>query len=172
LQLKQMYIGLLLISWMLALACGGYKFKGGGEPPGGIKSINIVTLRNNTPEVGVENTFTSDLVNQFITNSDVIVSSRASADAVMEGAIVAIRSGSIARKGPQTSLESRVYMTVDLKLTAKDGTVLWFSKGISEKEEYDVVDDKTKTESNKSKAIKSLSKKLAERVYNRLTDDF
>jgi len=171
LRLKQIYIGLLIISCFVASACG-FKFKGGGEPPGGIKSINIVTLQNRTAEVGVENTFTSNLVNEFITNSNVIVSSRASADAVMEGAIVAIRSGSIARKGPQTSVESRVYMTVDLKLTAKDGTVLWFSKGISEKEEYDVDDDKTKTESNKRKAIKNLSKKLAERVYNRLTDDF
>ena len=170
-QFKKNYIGLLLISCFLASACG-YKFTGGGEPPGGIKSINIVTFQNRTSEVGVENTFTSDLVNEFITNSNVMVTSRAAADAVMEGAIVAIRSDTIARKGPQTSLESRVYMTVNLKLTAKDGTVLWFSRGISEKEEYDVDDDKTTTESNKRKAIKSLSNKLAERVYNRLTDDF
>ncbi len=170
-QLKKIHIGLLLISCFLASACG-YKFKGGGEPPGGIKSINIVTFQNRTSEVGIENSFTSALVDQFITNSDVMVSSRAAADAVMEGSIVAIRSGSIARKGPQTSLESRVYMTVDLKLTAKDGKVLWFSKGISEKEEYDIDDDKTTTEWNKRTAIKNLSKKLAERVYNRLTDDF
>ncbi len=170
-QFKKINIGLLLIGCILASACG-YKFKGGGEPPGGIKSINIVTFQNRTSEVGVENTFTSQLVNQFITNSNVMVTRQASADAVIEGSIVAIRSGTIARKGPQTSLESRVYMTVDLKLTAKDGKILWFSKGISEKEEYDVDDDKAKTESNKRKAIKSLSEKLAERVYNRLTDDF
>ncbi len=170
-QLNKIYIGLLLISCFLASACG-YKFTGGGEPPGGIKSINIVTFQNRTSEVGIENSFTSALVDQFITNSDVMVTSRAAADAVMEGSIVAIRSGSIARKGPQTSLESRVYMTVDLKLTAKDGKVLWFSRGISEKEEYDVDDDKAQTESNKRAAIKSLSEKLAERVYNRLTDDF
>jgi len=170
-QLKKINLGLLLISCILASACG-YKFSGGGEPPGGIKSINIVTFQNRTSEVGVENTFTSELVDQFITNSDVMVTRQASADAVMEGSIVAIRSGTIARKGPQTSLESRVYMTVDLKLTARDGKVLWFSKGISEKEEYDVDDDKTQTESNKRKAIKRLSTKLAERVYNRLTDDF
>ncbi len=170
-QFKKIHIGLLLIICFLASACG-YKFSGGGEPPGGIKSINIVTFKNRTSEVGVENTFTSELVNQFITNSDVMVTSRAAADAVMEGSIVAIRSDTISRKGPQTSLESRVYMTVDLKLTAKDGKVLWFSKGIAEKEEYGVADDKTTTESNKSAAIKELSKKLAERVYNRLTDDF
>ncbi|MDM8541100.1 LPS assembly lipoprotein LptE [Desulfococcaceae bacterium HSG9] len=170
-QLKKINIGLLLSICILASACG-YKFSGGGEPPGGIKSINIVTFQNRTSEVGVENTFTSELVDQFITNSDVMVTRQTSADAVMEGSIVAIRSGTIARKGPQSSLESRVYMTVDLKLTAKNGKVLWFSKGISEKEEYDVDDDKAQTESNKSAAIKRLSKKLAERVYNRLTDDF
>lgn len=170
-QIKQIYIGLLLISCVLASACG-FKFKGGGELPGAIKSINIVTLQNNTSEVGVENIFTSDLVNEFITSSNVMVSSQAAADAVMEGTIVAIRSGTIARKGPQTSVERRIYMTVNLKLTAKDGKVLWFSKGISEKEEYDVDDDNTTTETNRRKAIKRLSIKLAERVYNRLTDDF
>lgn len=170
-KLKPISIGLVLICALCVAACG-FKFRGGGELPGGIKSINVVTLKNNTAEVGLENTFTSDLVNEFITNSNVMISSRAAADAVMEGAITAIRSGSISRKGPQTSLESRIYMTVDLKLTAKDGTVLWYSRGISEKEEYDVGADTTETESNRRKALKKLSVKLAERVYNRLTDDF
>jgi hypothetical protein len=50
--------------------------------------------------------------------------------------------------------------------------VIWVRKGMTDNETYDVDDDKLVTEQNKKEAISTLSKRLAESVYNRLTEDF
>ena len=70
------------------------------------------------------------------------------------------------------SRERRVTVTVDLKLTNPEGRLIWSAIGVSANEAYDVMSDKLATEQNRRNAISVLSKRLAERVYSRLTDDF
>jgi hypothetical protein len=52
------------------------------------------------------------------------------------------------------------------------GKIIWALKGINANETYKVNADKTLTDQNKEAAIQILSKRLAEKIYNRLTDDF
>jgi hypothetical protein len=59
-----------------------------------------------------------------------------------------------------------------LKLTGPDGRVIWSARGVSANEAYDVMSDKLATEQNRRDAISVLSKRLAEKVYNRITADF
>lgn len=150
-------------------ACS-YKFAGGGALPGGIGSVSMSILKNRTSEIGVENIITNDLIYEFSRNKK--VRSQNDADAILSGIVKSVRIGTISRKGQNESLERRVEVAVDLELTNRDGNIIWFVKGISEDEAYTVASDKLKTEQNKREAISVLSKRLAERIYNRLTDDF
>jgi hypothetical protein len=57
-------------------------------------------------------------------------------------------------------------------LTRSDGRVIRSIPGISDYEAYNVAADKQATEMNKRRAIETLSKRLAEKIHNRLTEDF
>ncbi|MBW2568167.1 MAG: hypothetical protein JRD93_01845 [Deltaproteobacteria bacterium] len=159
------------ILWFLAFfsACG-YKFTGGGSLPHGIKTVYIVMLENHTSETGAENIFTNDLIYEFTKNN--AVASKDQADAYLSGVIKSMSIETISHAGTQTSLERRVKMAVDLKLTDTNGKVIWIGKDVSEDKEYDVISDKLATEQNRRDAISALSKRLAEKVHNRLTEDF
>ena len=150
-------------------ACG-YRFTGGGSLPAGVKSIYIAMLENRTSETGAENIFTNDLIYEFTKNS--AVASKDRADAYLSGTIKSMNIETISHRGTHTSLERRVKIALDLKLTDTDGKVIWVAKDISENEEYDVMSDKLATEQKRRDAISALSKRLAEKVYNRLTEDF
>ncbi len=150
-------------------ACG-YRFTGGGSLPAGVKSIYIAMLENRTSETGAENIFTNDLIYEFTKNSE--VASKDRADAYLSGTIKSMSIETISHRGTHTSLERRVKIALDLKLTDTDGKVIWVAKDISENEEYDIMSDKLATEQNRRDAISALSKRLAETVYNRLTEDF
>ena len=162
---------LFAILWFLAfLSACGYRFAGGGTLPSGIKSVCVTILENRTSEIGVENTFTSDLIYEFTRNGK--IASIDKADALLSGVIRSMSIETISRSGAHTSLERRVKFTLDLKLTDKDGRIIWSAKGVSGNEAYDVESDKLKTEQNRRSAISTLSTRLAEKVYNSLTEDF
>jgi hypothetical protein len=63
-------------------------------------------------------------------------------------------------------------VVVDVQLTGPDGKTLWASNGISASEEYAVASDNMVTEQNKKSAVSRLSKRLAQRIYYQMTDDF
>lgn len=155
---------------LLSLSACGYKFAGGGSLPQGIKTVYIAMLENRTPETGAENIFTNDLIYEFTKNN--AVASKDQADAYLSGIIKTMSIETISHRGTQTSLERRVKIALDLKLTDTDGKVIWIAKDISENEEYDVMSDKLETEQKRRDAISDLSKRLAEKIYNRLTEDF
>ena len=63
-------------------------------------------------------------------------------------------------------------LSLNLKLTKVGGEIIWVGSGIRDNEVYPVADDKLATEQNEREAIVVLSNRLAERIYNRLTDNF
>jgi len=161
----------ILVLGVLFSGCG-YHFAGGGSFPAGIKSISINMLENRTAETGIENVFTNDIIYEVTRDKKVLLTSEDKADAALSGVIASMRTATISRTGQYTSIERRVVVSVDLKLTLRDGRVIWTAKGVSANEEYDVASDKQATEQNRRDAISELSKRLAERIYNRLTDNF
>ena len=160
------------ILWFLAfLSACGYRFAGGGNLPSGIKSVCVTILANHTSETGVENTFTNDLIYEFARHGK--IASIDKADALLSGVVKSMSIETISRSGSHTSIERRVTIRLDLKLTDNDGRIIWSAKGVSGNEAYDVAsDDKLLTEQNRSNAISTLSERLAEKVYNSLTEDF
>jgi outer membrane lipopolysaccharide assembly protein LptE/RlpB len=167
----QKYIWLVIIIPLFFSACG-YRFAGSGNLPEGIQTVAIEIFENRTPETGLENIITNDLIYEFTRKGRSVQKNSKAADAILTGVIVSERITTISRQAQQSPLARRVEITVNLKLTGSDGGVKWSVSGVSQFEEYDVSTDKESTETNKRQAIKSLSKKLAEKVHNRLTDDF
>jgi len=171
--LKKNNIWIIFLLPMFFSACG-YRFTGGGSFPAGIRSVCISTLENRTSETGAENIFTNDLIYEITRDNKAVLTAKGKADALLSGVIKSMSIETISRKSAHSSLslERRVTVTVDLKLTDPDGRVIWSAKGVSAKEAYDVMPDKLATEQNRRNAISALSKRLAERLYARITDDF
>ena len=165
------YIWAVIFIPLFFSACG-YRFTGSGNLPGGIQTIAIEIFENRTPETGLENIITNDLIFEFSRRGRRVQKYSKEADAVLTGVIESERITTISRRAQQSALARRVEITVNLKLTDSGGGVKWSASRISEFEEYDVATDRLTTETNKRQAIETLSKKLAEKVHNRLTDDF
>lgn len=168
---KRNNIWIVFVLLMFSSACG-YRFAGSGSFPAGIKSVRISILENRTSETGMENIITNDLIYEVTRDKKVALTSMDKADALLSGVIRSMSIETISRTGTHSSLERRVTVTVDLKLTGPDGRVIWSARGVSANEAYDVMSDKPATEQNRRDAISVLSKRLAEKVYNRITADF
>ncbi len=163
------FVFLLLIFFY---SCG-YNFTGGGDFPGAAKSVFIDFFENRTSETGLGNIITNDFIYEVTRMKKVALMSENRADTILSGVVRSMSIGSISYHESQSSSERRVVISVDLKLTDRDGRVLWFRNGISENEEYDVEgSDKYATERNRREAIEELSERLAEKIYNQMTASF
>jgi len=167
----QKYIWAVIFIPLFFSACG-YRFAGSGNLPEGIQTIAVEIFENRTAKTGLENVITNDLIYEFTRKGRSVKKNSKEADGILTGVIVSERITTISRQAQQSPLARRVEITVDLKLTGSDGEEKWSASGVSEFEEYDVSTGKEATETNKRQAIETLSKKLAEKVHNRLTDDF
>jgi TolB-like protein len=157
----------LLILSVLIWGCG-YRFTGGGEFPSRIQSIFIPVFENRTAETGIENVVTNDFIYEMTRSRKVSVVEREAADAVFWGVITSVSTQTMSRSGTQVPLERRVRMFLDLKLTDRQGKILWASRDLSDDETYQVSPDKFSTEQRKRLAINTLSKRMAEMVYYQL----
>jgi len=148
-------------------ACG-YQFAGRGDLPGGIQTLSIRILENRTSETGVEIIFSNALINELNRRRRGSVVEDSRADGVLQGAIESVAWDTVARTGINTAAERRVYATISLVLNDMEGNELWKRAGIRAEQAYTVVDgNKSATESNRRRAIVTLSEQVAEEVYRR-----
>jgi hypothetical protein len=166
--MKKCWIGWLVV--VLISGCG-YRFSGDGNLPKDVRQVFVAMLENHTEETGIESVLTNDLIYEF-SRSGTFAGGKNQADAHLTGVIDSITKGTISRIGINTSQERRVSLIISLKLTGRDGSVLWSVRGMSENETYLVEKDREATDQNRRVAIERLSKRLAEKVYHRLTDNF
>jgi outer membrane lipopolysaccharide assembly protein LptE/RlpB len=157
---------------LLPLACG-YNFAGGGALPGGVQTVFVELFVNRTNEIGVENTFTNDLVNEILLNRNKrALATRDQAESILKCTIVSLASNTIAQTSTGRATERRLVVVVDAELVDRQGRVIWSAGKIRSYEPYDVGADETETELNRSVALRELSQRLAENIYNRMTEDF
>lgn len=147
----------------------GYNFAGMGKIPGGVKTICVTMLKNNTNETGLERTITNSIVNEFSRNGVSMTKDPARADGILSGSVVSVYTETIARSSANTSSERRVYVKLDMKLINGKGKILWARSGIEDNEAYQAG---LNEDIQKRKAINDLVKRLSRTFYQRLTDDF
>jgi hypothetical protein len=157
---------------MLVSSCG-YRFAGQGHLPGGISGVRIAVFENHTSETGVETIVTRCLIDEFVRRGVKTCGGTADAEhGVLSGSVAALQIHTISRSGQITALERRVRLTVDVTFSGINGETLWLAQGLTDSEAYDVESEKADTEQNRSAAIEEIAGRIAEVVYNRMTDDF
>jgi len=162
---------LLIIFLILCFssACG-YRFAGGELFLPEIKRIHVAVFENRTAEIGLETLFADDLINEFTKRSSLVLTDKNSADAVLSGEIRSLEIKSLSRKRTLMSLERQARLSVNMKLTDSNGKILWSETDMSDSEAYPVLSDTMATEHNRGNALSVISKRMAETVYNRLTE--
>jgi outer membrane lipopolysaccharide assembly protein LptE/RlpB len=166
---KYVWTGIFIAIFLTAC---GYRFSGSGSLPGGVQTIAVQVLKNRTTETGLENTLTNDLIFEFIQRGKTIQKNIKKADAVLSGVIESSSITTISRAGLLSPLTRQIQITINLKLTGADDRVLWSVSGISDYQAYNVAADKQATDINKQNALVTLSQRLSQKIYSRLTDNF
>lgn len=161
----------ILTAAVLAASCG-YRFSGQGEFPYGVKKIAVEVFKNRSAEVGLENTVASSLIYELTRSGQVTVTEVEKADAVIRGTIQQVADRSVSRSELLIAEERRVFLRVDLQLSRIGGKTLWSAEGLQEDEAFTVSEDRAVTEANRRKALDQLTRRLAEKIYQRITTNF
>ncbi|MFW6331760.1 MAG: LptE family protein [Thermodesulfobacteriota bacterium] len=167
----RMFMLLTLIAAALVLAACGYRFVQSGNLPEDTQTVFVSIFNNRTLETGIEHIFTNDLIFEFTRHGQAVVRPER-ADAILEGVVESMRIETVSYRGRLTALERRIIATLSLRLRDRDGDLIWSLPAISEEETYGIMEEKVATDYNKRQAIQALSKRLAEDIYSRMTDEF
>ncbi|MBW2186166.1 MAG: hypothetical protein JRG71_07130 [Deltaproteobacteria bacterium] len=171
--MKKLTLGLCLVVLTLLSGCG-YHLPGRGESlPDDIQSIVVVPFTNKTTEPFIENQLTNEVRDQFSRRRTLdVVASEEQADAVMSGVITSYRSHSVTYDENDDITEYRVTMTVDAKLVRTNGEDVIWQGVVSWHEEFFASDDRAEQDYHESEVQDDVSRRLAQELYNRLTDNF
>ena len=165
--------GLCLICLVAVLNACGYRFAGSGSLPGGIQRLYIPTLENRSADTGVETLVTNALVEEISRHLKRLAATAESADGTLMGTVTRIATTTVSRSGEQTAAERRVAIQVRLRLEDGEAREIRRIDQLSADSVYDVIDgDDTATEANRQEAIGEAAQELAERAYQKLTEDF
>ena len=165
-------IGLILLCPVIFCACG-YRFAGSGGYPEGVERIFIEVFENRTTKTGLERIVTNQIIFEFTRQRESsLVGIPDDADAILKGVLTGISTRTISRVGTEVANQREVIITCSLRLTKQTGEVIWAANGISDREAYDVTENKLETDRNENLAIARLSERMSERIFSGLTDDF
>ena len=169
---KSEYSVIIILIAVLSGACG-YRFAGQGGFPGDSDRLFVKVLENRTQETGVENSVTAALLSELtLRKTDGLASGIVHADVVLSGVVEEVAIKTISTRGKDVANERRVTVTVELELKKQDGSVIWAANRFSDDEGYIVDANEERTDQNRRDAIRLLSQRIAEKVVNRLSDDF
>jgi len=169
---KSRIFAVTLLIGVLYCACG-YRFARQEGFPGGTHRLFVNVFQNRTQETGVESIVTAALLSELtLRKTDELVSSMDHADVVLSGVVEEVTIGTIATRKKDTASERRVTVTLNVKLTRQEGGVVWAAKKFSDNQGYQVDDNPEQTDQNRRDAIRLLSQRIAEKVVNRLSDNF
>ncbi len=161
----------------LALAGCGYHFAGGGENIDvSIQKVYVDTFINGTSEAGVENTFRSAFIDQFVRGGRFkLVDNRASANAALKGNIKTLNTSPLSHTLGSIAAEQRLTVVLELVFEESSGDkkVIWLNKDFSCTGDYTVdTSNSSATEIGRKNALTKLASDTAERAYSMLMSGF
>lgn len=157
---------------LIAVACG-YRFQGEAKLPGGAQTVFVHMFENRTSEPALETTVTNAVVFEFTKRSrTAIVGDEAQADLIMRGVIRSVELRTVATRNKDGAGERSVKLTLDVRLVQPGGKEVWSAIGLSDSEAYVVGNDKILTDQRQRATLGIVATRIAERIYNRFTDNF
>lgn len=163
---------LIMALWTGMPGCG-YKLAGGGALPAGIHTVCISMFENRSSETGIENQLVSDLIYEFTRNGQKVTTKPEKAQGILSGVVKSVSVSSVSYSSEETTLESRVTVVADVVLRNADGEEIWSADGIAQKQAYATDrDDKQADDKKRKDALALVSRRFAETIYGRLTENF
>jgi len=159
---------------LLFTSCGYRLTAAGGPLPGGVKSIDVPMLRNQTTEPGVEGLLTSEIRHRL---DQLGYGSGSGEQATLVAAVTGSGWAPVAPKvsnptGAGYSVNDpglyQVALTVSARLQ-RGGELLWQADNVSMTERYLPSDDLATMEANRRTALHRLARELARELVARLT---
>jgi len=165
---------LILLSLVAGLAGCGYRFQGQADTlPGGVRYVHVEIFHNGTYEPFLENAVTDAMIDRLVRSPGVeVVHDPEMADALLTGAVVHYKNGSLSYDGNDRIAEYRSRMTVEVALRHADtAQILWKGRA-SWTEDYAASPDKALEDDREEAAVGVISQRLADEIYSRMVDDF
>jgi len=166
-----------MIALMTIFQSCGYHFSGEGlGPKPELKRIAIPIFENNTSEPGLEGQFTAALRKEFILRSQLQVVPVEEAEAIFHGRITNIMTSRVAQRGVQQTIESRLYITVNIRcVEVKTGKVIWQDPQYTYYRTYSEPEsgaDPMVLFENRRRAEQFLAEEMSIRIHDRFLANF
>jgi outer membrane lipopolysaccharide assembly protein LptE/RlpB len=162
-----------LVSAVLTTFACGYHFQQQARLPGDAKRLYVDIFENRTNQAGLETTVTNAVVFEFIKRGETdMVKEPSQADLIMKGVIRSVQVSTAATRGKDSAGERRVAITLDVRLVQQSGNVVWAASGLTDNDAYVVTADKFLNDDKQRATLGLVSTRIAERIYNRFTDNF
>lgn len=171
--MKQTIAAAALVLLVLAATGCGYRFSGGGNLPGGVRSVFVEMFTNQSMEIGAQRVFTDAVVSEIARGTSVSLAQKESADAVITGRIRSITIDTLTRTADDTVVERIITASVDLKLIdSSDQRTLWSATAYTDMETYTVSQVNQSDEASEAIGIERIAKRIAEKLVSSMMDDF
>ncbi|MBI3811668.1 MAG: LptE family protein [Nitrospirae bacterium] len=161
--------------FLTVLAGCGYHLAGSNRLPSNIRTIAVPVFYNETFEPSVENTITTAVKQEFLTNSRLaVVNDPEEADLVLKGKIVSFGLTPLTfDRSKSVVLEYRVRIRVEVAIeNRRTQKVLWKDAGMESSAEYAINPDTAANRVAQDHAIAEAGKQFAEDVVHRVLEGF
>jgi hypothetical protein len=166
--------------WLVAAVCSvlisgacGYRFQGQAHLPADAQTLFVEMFENRTNIDGLESIVTNAVIFEFSKRSRItLVSDASPADLVMRGVIRSVDISTVASRNRDAAGERRVNLTLDVRLVKPGGNTVWSTNGLTDNDYYVVTNDKIFNEEKQRATFGVVATRIAEKIFNRFTDDF
>ena len=152
----------------------GYHLPGrGGSLPDDVQSVFVEPIANKTTEPFIETQLTSEVRDQFSRQQGLdVVMNAERADACLKATITSYRSNAISYNTSDDITEYRITIVVDAELVRTNGEEVIWQGSVQWHEEFSASDDRAAQDYSETQAQEKVHYRLAQELYNRITDNF
>ena len=175
----------LFITLIITMGCG-YRLRSTAEPIGiSIASLSIPLIQSTSSSLGFEGEFTRVIREEFISHSKIPLVPRDEAAKVLVGRVYDIKTEPVSYAVEKEAAEGTTYKVTStrklkIKLHAKlvdreTGKIIWEDKCMEEQANFTVVTDPPdplKPQYNQKKAVQTIARNLANKIYLKTMDRF
>jgi outer membrane lipopolysaccharide assembly protein LptE/RlpB len=162
-----------LLLLLLLSGCGYHLPNRDASLPDDIQSVFIAPIVNQTTEPFIETQLTSEVRDQFSRQQGVDVAMNAErADALLRATITSYRSNAIAYNNNDDITEYRITIEVDAQLVRTNGEDIIWHGSVQWHEEFSANNDRSAQDYSETQAQEKAHYRLAQELYNRITDNF
>ena len=157
------------------MSCGYHIERLRKSLPDGSRAVYIEPFRNATATARVENFFTDAIKKEFYSNGGIKLVSPGNAGVILRGTVESINlTGTAFKKNINENLEAREYLltiSVSVSLYNSARGKIW-SGNFKDQEIFNVFDNIMKSESERLKAARRISKNMMRKVYDSIFSSF